>query len=157
MLGVASETELRAQVGAAEISARKVVGTLYPERVPVEPEVDATRPVVGLAADQSFRRAACCQPLPGERIVGITYRGKGIVAHSMDCDALAEFDDQPDRWVELRWQDGTHPPVYDVTLEMTISNDAGVLGRVCSLIGEHKANISDLRFWTASPISSCCA
>jgi GTP pyrophosphokinase/guanosine-3',5'-bis(diphosphate) 3'-pyrophosphohydrolase len=151
MLGVSSDSELRAQVGSAEISARKVVGTLYPERVPVQPEVDATRPVVGLAADQSFRRAPCCQPLPGERIVGITYRGKGIVAHSMDCEALAEFDEQPDRWIELRWQDGTHPPVYEVTLELTISNDAGVLGRVCSLIGEHKANISDLRFLDRKP------
>nr|WP_255618335.1 bifunctional (p)ppGpp synthetase/guanosine-3',5'-bis(diphosphate) 3'-pyrophosphohydrolase [Roseibaca sp. Y0-43] len=151
MLGVASESELRAQVGSAEISARKVVGTLYPEMEAIEPEVDASRPVMGLSADQSFRRAACCQPLPGERIVGITYRGKGVVAHSMDCEALAEFDDQPDRWVDLRWQEGTHPPVYEVTLEMTISNDAGVLGRVCSLIGEHKANISDLRFLDRKP------
>ena len=106
---------------------------------------------MGLAADQSFRRAACCQPLPGERIVGITYRGKGVVAHSMDCEALAEFDEQPDRWIELRWQDGTHPPVYEVMLELTISNDAGVLGRACSLIGEHKANISDLRFLDRKP------
>ncbi len=151
MLGIASDTELRARVGAAELSARKVVGTLYPEGVPVEPEVDAARPVLGLAADQSFRRAACCRPLPGERIVGITYRGKGVVAHSMDCDALAALEDQPDRWIDLRWQDGTHPPDYDVMLELTISNDAGVLGRVCSLIGEHKANICDLRFLDRKP------
>jgi GTP pyrophosphokinase/guanosine-3',5'-bis(diphosphate) 3'-pyrophosphohydrolase len=116
-----------------------------------EPEVDAARPVMGLGADQSFRRAACCQPLPGERIVGITYRGKGVVAHAMDCGALAEFDGQPERWVDLRWAEGTHPAVYGVTLDLTISNDAGVLGRVCSLIGTHKANISDLRFVDRKP------
>jgi len=38
-----------------------------------------------------------------------------------------------------------------VALELTIANDAGVLGRVCSLIGEHKANISDLRFLDRKP------
>ncbi|MDD7969885.1 RelA/SpoT family protein [Roseinatronobacter alkalisoli] len=151
IMGISDAAELRARVGAAEISARRVVAALYPDGVSETPQVDASRPVLGLNADQSFRRAACCQPLPGERIVGITYRGKGVVAHAMDCDALAEFEDQPDRWIDLRWQDGTHPAVYGVTLDLTISNDAGVLGRVCSLIGEHKANISDLRFMDRKP------
>ncbi len=151
LLSVPNSGELRARVGAAEISARRVVAVLYPEIGMQEPEVDATRPVAGLEADQSFRRAPCCQPLPGERIVGITYRSKGVVAHAMDCDALEEYDDQPDRWVDLRWLDGTHPSIYSVTLDLTISNDSGVLGRVCSLIGEHKANISDLRFVDRKP------
>ncbi len=151
MLNVPDATELRARVGEAEISARKVVATLYPETASAEPEIDAAHPVAGLEADQGFRRAPCCQPLPGERIVGITYRGKGVVAHAMDCEALAALEDQPERWIDLRWLDGTHPAVYGVTLDLTISNDAGVLGRVCSLIGEHKANISDLRFIDRKP------
>ena len=151
LLGISDAAELRARVGSAEISARRVVTALYPDMAQAEPEVDAARPVMGLGADQSFRRAACCQPLPGERIVGITYRGKGVVAHAMDCGALAEFDGQPERWVDLRWAEGTHPAVYGVTLDLTISNDAGVLGRVCSLIGTHKANISDLRFVDRKP------
>ncbi|TVS05605.1 MAG: bifunctional (p)ppGpp synthetase/guanosine-3',5'-bis(diphosphate) 3'-pyrophosphohydrolase [Rhodobacteraceae bacterium] len=151
MLNVPDATELRARVGEAEISARRVVATLYPETAIAEPEIDAAHPVAGLEADQGFRRAACCQPLPGERIIGITYRGKGVVAHAMDCEALASLEGQPERWIDLRWLDGTHPAVYGVTLDLTISNDAGVLGRVCSLIGEHKANISDLRFIDRKP------
>ncbi|MFN4057282.1 MAG: RelA/SpoT family protein [Roseinatronobacter sp.] len=151
LLSIPDVAELRARVGAAEISARRVVAVLYPETARAEPEVDAARPVMGLEAEQSFRRAPCCQPLPGERIVGITYRGKGVVAHAMDCNALAEFDGQSERWVDLRWQEGTHPPVYGVTLDLTISNDAGVLGRVCGLIGAHRANISDLRFVDRKP------
>ncbi len=151
LLSVPDAVELRARVGAAEISARRVVTALYPETGAKEPEVDAARPVIGLEADQSFRRAPCCQPLPGERIIGITYRGKGVVAHAVDCEALEDFEDQPDRWIDLRWIEGTHPAIYGVPLDLTISNDAGVLGRVCSLIGEHKANISDLRFVDRKP------
>ncbi len=71
---------------------------------------DADRPVIGLTADQTFRRAPCCQPVPGERIVGITYRGKGIVAHAIDCPALAEFEDQSERWVDLHWTPDATPP-----------------------------------------------
>ncbi len=152
MLGLADESDLLARLGSAELPARRVVEILYPELAQaVAEEVDAKRPVMGLTADQSFRRAQCCQPVPGERIVGITYRGQGVIVHAIDCPALQEFEEQTTRWVDLRWHSGRHAPVYTVGLDITISNDAGVLGRICTLIGEQKANISDLRFTDRKP------
>jgi len=152
MLGLADESDLLARLGSAEMPARRVVEILYPELAQaVAEEVDHKRPVIGLTADQTFRRANCCQPVPGERIVGITYRGQGVVVHAIDCPALEEFEDQTARWVDLRWEAGRHSPVFTVSLEITISNDAGVLGRICTLIGEQKANISDLRFTDRKP------
>ncbi|QYZ69702.1 RelA/SpoT family protein [Neotabrizicola shimadae] len=151
-LGLGDDQELLARIGSAELTARKVIETLYPElALASSDEVDAQRAVAGLDADQSFRRAPCCQPLPGERIVGITYRGKGVVIHTIDCPALEEFEEQPNRWVDLRWHSGRHPAVNTVSLDITISNDAGVLGRICTLIGEQKANISDLKFTDRKP------
>ncbi len=108
-------------------------------------------PSSGLSGGASFTRAACCQPVPGERIVGITFRGQGVIVHAIDCENLADYEDQPERWVDLRWQEGTHRPVNTVTLDLTISNDAGVLGRICTLIGEQSANISDLNFMDRKP------
>jgi GTP pyrophosphokinase/guanosine-3',5'-bis(diphosphate) 3'-pyrophosphohydrolase len=152
MMGLGDETDLLARIGSAEVAARRVVELLYPELVRAGgDEVDAQRPVLGLAADQAFRRARCCQPLPGERIVGITYRGQGVFVHAIDCPALAEFEDQTERWIDLHWKAGRHTPVNTVSLDLTISNDAGVLGRLCTLIGEQKANISDLRFTDRKP------
>ncbi|MGY6534515.1 MAG: RelA/SpoT family protein [Pararhodobacter sp.] len=151
-LGLKSAQDLLARIGSAETSARSVVETLFPELATVTgEEIDSSRAVVGLEPGQSFRRAACCQPVPGERIVGITYRGKGVLAHAIDCAVLATLEDQPERWIDLRWQEGRHPPVHTVSLELTISNNSGVLGRVCSLIGSHHANISDLRFVDRKP------
>jgi len=152
MMGLADAEDLLARVGAAEITARKVVEVLYPELALIrEGEVDPRRPVAGLSDDQTFRRAACCQPVPGERIVGITYRGQGVVVHAIDCPALEEFEEQPARWVDLHWHSGRHAPVHTVSLDLTISNDSGVLGRICTLIGDQKANISDLRFTDRKP------
>jgi len=71
--------------------------------------------------------------------------------HAIDCPALAEFEEQPGRWVDLHWHSGRHAPVYTVGLNLTIANDAGVLGRICTLIGEQKANISDLTFVDRKP------
>ncbi|WP_323042804.1 bifunctional (p)ppGpp synthetase/guanosine-3',5'-bis(diphosphate) 3'-pyrophosphohydrolase [Gemmobacter sp.] len=150
-LGVGDEEELLARIGSAELTARRVVETIYPELAIAPDEVDGSRPVVGLAEDQSFARAPCCQPLPGERIVGITYRGKGVVAHAIDCPVLIDLEDQPDRWIDLQWHSGRHAAVNTVTLDLTISNAAGVLGRICTLIGDRKANISDLHFVDKKP------
>ena len=107
--------------------------------------------MVGLEPGQSFDRAPCCNPLPGERIVGITFRGKGVTVHAIDCERLSEYEEQPERWIDLRWHEGSHPAVYSAVLDMTIGNGAGVLGRVCTLIGEASANISDLKFLERKP------
>jgi guanosine-3',5'-bis(diphosphate) 3'-pyrophosphohydrolase len=144
--------EVLARLGSAELTGREVVESIYPDLIPkAGKEVDARRAVIGLGTGQSFQRATCCQPVPGERIVGITFRGQGVVVHAIDCARLAEYEDQPDRWLDLHWRDGTHPAIYGATLDLTIGNDAGVLGRICTLIGETKANISNLEFMDRKP------
>jgi GTP pyrophosphokinase/guanosine-3',5'-bis(diphosphate) 3'-pyrophosphohydrolase len=151
-LGLEDRRALLARLGSAELTAHEVVQAVYPELSPDEGDViPLRRAVIGLEAGQSFERAPCCQPLPGERIVGITFRGKGVVLHAIDCDRLSEYEEQPNRWVDLHWHSGTHPAVYGATLDVTIGNDAGVLGRICTLIGEKRANISDLTFLDRKP------
>jgi len=144
--------EMLAQLGAAEISAREIVRVIYPKLAEKQGnEIEAKRAVIGLAADQEHRRAKCCQPVPGERILGITYRGQGVIVHAIDCEALVDYEDQPERWIDLHWQEGVHRSDNTVTFDATITNDAGVLGRICTLIGEQDANISDLTFIDRKP------
>ncbi|MEM1428636.1 MAG: bifunctional (p)ppGpp synthetase/guanosine-3',5'-bis(diphosphate) 3'-pyrophosphohydrolase [Pseudomonadota bacterium] len=150
-LGVESGEELLARLGSAEMSARDVIEALYPDLSRQGEEVAPGRAVLGLAPDQQPQRGRCCQPVPGERIVGITYRGAGVVVHAIDCPTLAALEDQTERWIDLHWHSGLHPAVYTVSLGIVISNDAGVLGRICTLIGEQKANISDLEFVDRKP------
>ena len=152
-LALPDSDELLARIGCAEMSAQDVLTTLYPELETNKDTVDPKRPVSGLEADQTLCRAECCQPLPGERIVGITYRGRGIIIHSIDCPVLAQLDSEEDlkRWVDLHWREGRHPAAYAVTISVTIRHDAGVLGRICTLIGSQGANISDLVFADRKP------
>ncbi|MCT4331713.1 bifunctional (p)ppGpp synthetase/guanosine-3',5'-bis(diphosphate) 3'-pyrophosphohydrolase [Paracoccus sp. YLB-12] len=151
-MGLANADDLLARIGSAENSAKEVLDVLYPELADApQDEIDRTRPFAGLEADAEFQRAPCCNPLPGERIVGITYRGRGVVIHAIDCPVLAEFEDSPDRWVDLQWRDGRHPAAYSTLLNLTIRHDAGVLGRICGLIGAQGANISNLEFIDRKP------
>lgn len=150
-LRLPSAEELLARIGSAENSAKEVLDILYPELAEHQDEIDFRRPIAGLEADANFKRAPCCAPLPGERIVGITYRGAGVVIHAIDCPVLAEFEDSPARWVDLQWREGRHPAAYSTVLSLTIRHDSGVLGRICSLIGTQGANISNLEFIDRKP------
>ncbi|MEM7599311.1 MAG: bifunctional (p)ppGpp synthetase/guanosine-3',5'-bis(diphosphate) 3'-pyrophosphohydrolase [Pseudomonadota bacterium] len=151
-LRLEDSNELLARLGSAELTAQEVLNAVYPNVATKQGNlVGRDRAVIGLGRNQNFDRARCCQPIPGERIVGIAYRGRGVVVHAIDCEALSQYDDQPDRWMDLHWHAGEHPPEYDVTIDITIGNDAGVLGRICTLIGEQKANISNLTFLDRKP------
>jgi guanosine-3',5'-bis(diphosphate) 3'-pyrophosphohydrolase len=151
-LRLGSADEVLARLGSAELTGRDVVQSIYPDlKAKPGKEVDARRAVIGLLPGQKFQRATCCEPLPGERIIGITFRGDGVVVHAIDCVRLVEYEHQPDRWLDLHWHDGSHAAVYGATLDVTIGNDAGVLGRICTLIGETQANISDLEFMDRKP------
>jgi len=147
-----SVEDLLAQLGSSELTGREVVQAVYADLAPRKSDqINAQEAVVGLEPGQSFDRGTCCRPLPGERIIGITFRGKGVTVHTIDCEKLSVYEDQPERWIDLRWHEGNHPAVYDVTIDLTLGNGTGNLGRICTLIGEAAANISDLEFIERKP------
>ncbi len=144
--------DVLARLGSSEVTGRAVVQSVYPDLAPRKSDqIDSEHAVVGLEPGQSFDRAPCCNPLPGERIVGIAFRGRGVTVHAIDCERLSTYEDQPDRWLDLRWHEGNHPAVYSAVFDITLGNGAGVLGRICTLIGEASANIADLEFLERRP------
>ncbi len=152
-LGLSGAQELLEQLGSAELTGARLVEVLYPELVR-DAEGEVNQPagrIVGLEAEQFAQPGNCCQPLPGERIVGIATRGKGVIVHRIDCERLAAYEDQTDRWIDLHWTEGKNAAVHAAGIEVTMANDTGVLGRICTLIGEQKANIADLHFTERKP------
>ena len=154
-LGLEEGEDVLARLGAAESTGKDLVATLYPElqrdAVPRGTD-DGTAPVViGLGSGQEARPAPCCNPIPGERIVGIAVRGKGVEIHAIDCRELVQFEDEPDRWIDLRWSDERARADHGVRIEVAMANDSGVLGRICTLIGEQRANITDIDFTERRP------
>jgi len=146
--------ELLARLGQAELTGSDLVATLYPELLNVEDHPETAVPnrgVVGLAEGQDAHQATCCRPLPGERVVGLAVRGEGVRVHAIDCAVLARFEGDDAQWIDLRWPSGGARAEHIAVLEVTIANDAGVLGRICTLIGEQNANIVDIVFTERKP------
>jgi (p)ppGpp synthase/HD superfamily hydrolase len=78
-------------------------------------------------------------------------RGKGVMIHAIDCRELIQYEEEPDRWIDLRWSDEHARADHAVRIQVALANDAGVLGRICTLIGEQRANIIGIDFTERRP------
>ena len=84
--------------------------------------------------------ANCCQPIPGDEIMGYHTAGKGVVVHRLDCPNLAEFRKSPERWVPIDWD----PDVtgdYDTSLIVDVENHTGVLAQLAAAVAQSQSNI----------------
>jgi len=101
-------------------------------------------PIKGLIDGMAMHFARCCHPLPGERIVGIVTTGKGVTIHTIDCETLEGFQDQPERWVDVAWDEGAES-AHVGRLDVVIANEPGSLGSLSTVIGKNGGNIMNLK------------
>ncbi|HUP47224.1 MAG TPA: bifunctional (p)ppGpp synthetase/guanosine-3',5'-bis(diphosphate) 3'-pyrophosphohydrolase [Thermoanaerobaculia bacterium] len=87
--------------------------------------------------------AKCCNPLPGEKIVGYVTRGKGVAVHSGNCPNVKNLMFNPDREIAVEWADQRQAQYY-VELEILMEDRQGILARVVSAISNLKTNIRQM-------------
>lgn len=101
--------------------------------------------VRGDRADVLVRFAKCCSPLPGDPIVGIITRGRGISVHRTDCRHTQEMI--PERRIAVEW-DRDSAASRPVTIEVASLDRPGLLANVSRSITTERANISSARVQT---------
>jgi guanosine-3',5'-bis(diphosphate) 3'-pyrophosphohydrolase len=106
---------------------------------------DNSIPIRGLRGDLPVRFAPGGGAVPGERIVGILSPGEGITIYPIHAHALAEFDDKPELWLDVRWDiDAERKELYPTQIRVTALNEPGALGVIATTIGETGGNIDNL-------------
>jgi len=97
--------------------------------------------LIGGKGNLMVRFAECCNPIPGDQIIGFLTRGRGISVHRADCPYTEIFHDDRERRVEVSWDDGEHKKYY-VSLRLTGVDRAGLLNEVSQAFVEFGANVS---------------
>jgi guanosine-3',5'-bis(diphosphate) 3'-pyrophosphohydrolase len=113
--------------------------------------VNTSIPIRGLHGESAVRFADG-GALPGERIVGILTPGEGVTIYPIQSSALKEFDDEPERWLDVRWDvDENAVTRYPARIEVTEINEPGSLLQVAQVIADNQANISGIRTVKSAP------
>ena len=157
---VASEEELFINIGYGKIAAEDVADLLAPKNgaAVAQPPPDSlregriesiVRKVTGKAQggiklsgidDVLVRYAKCCNPLPGDQIIGFITRGRGVTVHRRACPKA--FDTDPERRVEISW-DSKAKINRPVQLRITTANRPGILATVGQTFSGQGINISE--------------
>ena len=100
----------------------------------------------------SYHLAGCCSPLKGDSIVGIVTAGIGVAVHTLDCDTLSSYQDTPDRWLNISWDNQSNLEIIsNARIVVVLFNKPGSLGKVTTVIAKNNGNISNILFSVRKP------
>ena len=179
-LARASVEEVMAAVGRGEMKASDVARAMYPDykeeravapvpkgdtgwfglktgkavkfKVPGAKDSGPAIPIRGINSDLPVSFAPEGGAVPGDRIVGILTPGEGITIYPIQSTALKEFDDAPERWLDVRWDvEEASPQRFPARIAVQSVNEPGTLAQIAQVIAEHDGNIDNLKMTRRSP------
>ncbi|MCC8982916.1 RelA/SpoT family protein [Bradyrhizobium acaciae] len=166
--------DVMASVGRGEIKASDVARAMYPdykeERLvrygakkglaaklktqnpPHPARATSVIPVRGINSDLPVKFAPNGGAVPGDRIVGIVTPGEGITIYPIQSPALKDFEEEPERWLDVRWDiDETMPQRFPARILVHNVNEPGSLAQIATVIAEHDGNIDNIHMSRQSP------
>jgi len=175
-LARASIDDVMAAVGRGEIKASDVARAMYPDykeeravrygpkkgtapavsaaaKASTEPQrVPSAIPIRGINSGLPVKFAPNGGAVPGDRIVGIVTPGEGITIYPIQSPALKDFEEEPERWLDVRWDvdEGT-PQRFPARIRVENVNEPGSLAQVATVIAEHDGNIDNISMSRRSP------
>ena len=146
----------RGRLSTADMLEKAFPGLDDPGRACRAPRDDQDGPslVAGgeMTAGVTMHLAECCSPLPGDRIVGVLIPERGIEVHVIDCARLADYEDQADHWLDLRWKPKGDADVLAVgRIHVTTANRRGALALLAKTVSDAQGNIINVKTLKRSP------
>ena len=175
-LARASIDDVMAAVGRGEMKASDVARAMYPDykeervarygakkslavklKLKSPPKAETVRgpsaiPIRGINSDLPVKFAPNGGAVPGDRIVGIVSPGEGITIYPIQSPALKDFEEEPERWLDVRWDvDESTPQRFPARIKIDNVNEPGSLAQVATVIAEHDGNIDNISMSRRSP------
>jgi GTP pyrophosphokinase len=150
-LNLSSSEALYSALGKGNLSVKQVLQEILPEEQPPEVKegfiqkfVEKARKGTGIKIqgmdNLMFRFAQCCQPIPGERVVGFVTRGRGVSVHRADCANALQMMLNYNRKVEVEW-DVDKNQSFLVKLEILLEDRKNMLRDITEAIADADTNI----------------
>lgn len=103
-----------------------------------------------------YRRARCCAPVPGEGIIGIVTKGRGITIHRRTCCNVTGFRGEPDRLIDLHWDVGEGPAeTHTVQILVRAKDRQRLLADITTMISSTGTNIVATSFESVGEDAKC--
>ena len=139
--------DMFAALGYGETTLNKIINRLSkPQKPEAEEHVfqhhskkSSEKDIVGLEG-MLYSFARCCSPIPGEPIVGVVTRSKGVSVHRLDCKTLDNIP--PERLLDISWANTDTKRTYNTTIRVETAEKMGLLKDIVSVVSDNNTNIN---------------
>ncbi len=155
--------DLLAAIGYGKVSAHMVANKLAPEKQHVEPLPKKTHQKQTKASSGGMKISGmdnmlihlskCCNPVPGDKVIGFITRGRGVSIHTADCPNVGELTFDKDRLIDVSWGD-LHTTAHAVKITVKTQDKPGLLASVSSSISAAEANITHAEALTGEDLQA---
>lgn len=139
-----SSDDLFAALGYGETTVNKIVNKLKkPEKsqelkLGHEHKYSKKRDIEGLEG-MLYSFARCCSPIPGEPIVGVVTRSKGVSIHRLDCKTLDDIEQE--RLLDIKWSGVSSDRRYTTSIRIETAEKQGLLKDIIAVVSDNNTNI----------------
>ncbi len=136
--------DLFAALGYGETTANKIINKLRKTEKSTEPKLghehrySKKKDIEGLEG-MLYSFARCCSPIPGEPIVGVVTRSKGVSIHRLDCKTLDDIE--PERLLDIKWSGISTDKRYTTSIRIETAEKQGLLKDIISAVSDNNTNI----------------
>lgn len=142
-----SAEDLFAALGYGETTVNKITNKLkkpQPKKEDVSFSTDHKKKkhekdITGLEG-LLYSLAKCCSPVPGEPIVGVVTRSKGVTVHRVDCNSLSSLP--PERFMDIQWAGENTNRTYSTTIRVETLDKMGLLKDIIAAVSDNNTNIN---------------
>ncbi len=139
-----SADDLFAALGYGETTVNKIINKLRPQEKSTEPKLkqehkySKKKDIEGLEG-MLYSFARCCSPIPGEPIVGVVTRSKGVTIHRLDCKTLNDIE--PERLLDIKWSGVSNDRKYTTSIRIETAEKQGLLKDIITAVSDNNTNI----------------
>ena len=130
----------KAEEAAAAVAAVLKEEPQQPQRKPQQSSSNGV--IVKGESGMLVRFARCCNPLPGDKIVGYITRGRGVSVHRADCVSLKDPDVEKDRMIEVEWEAQGTDASYEAEIRLITYNRTGLLAEISVMLAAQNVPVS---------------
>jgi len=145
--------DLYFRIGKGNFDPLKVIHAIYPtlKKIRKTSTIKNTKsgkkdsiPLKGLLSGVAINYSKCCCPMPGDKIIGVMIKGKGVSVHTIDCNEIGKY--KKNNIISLSWDSKkVNLKDYVGRIMIIVINEPGSLGEIASAIGHNKGNIINLK------------
>ncbi len=133
------------QLGLGERLAPILAGLLAQQEISEDGEIADQRKPLDIAGTEGLlvAYARCCNPIPGDEIIGFMSSGRGIVIHRTSCNNVVEDRNHPTKWIPVDWRRGIKGE-FQSEIHVRMMNRVGLLAEVAGRISATQSNIDNV-------------